>query len=163
MAIVKPSFIKAWRFFAEVNVPVKEVGKKIGGNVHLNIDSGVFQNACPIRMSYVLNKSNILIPSGKKYAVVSGKDKNQYMYRVNDMIQFLNETFGKPDVTIKSPKESDFKGKKGIIVFSGSGWSNARGHVTLWDGLICADACHFMFSPENGSFVPEKGYLWSLV
>lgn len=162
MAIVKPSFTKAWAYFTDVNVPVKDVGKKIGGNVQINIDSGVFQNACPIRMSYVLNKTGILIPSGKKYAVVSGKDKNQYMYRVNDMISYLEEVFGKPDVTIKSPKESDFKGKKGIIVFSGSGWSNARGHVTLWDGSICSDACHFMFSPENGPFVPEKGFLWSL-
>lgn len=162
MAIVKPSFTRIWAFFSEINVPVKDVGKKIGGNVQANIESGVFQNACPIRMSYSLNKVGILIPSGKKFAVVSGADKKQYMYRVNDMIQFLEETLGKPDVTIKSPKESDFKGKKGIIVFSGSGWANARGHVTLWDGAVCSDACHFMASPENGSFIPEKGFLWSL-
>ena len=163
MAIVKPSFIKAWTYFAEINIPVKEVGKKIGGKVQVNIDSGDFQNACPIRMSYVLNKVGIPIPSGKKYAVVSGKDMQQYMYRVNDMIAFLEETFGKPDLTVAAPKESDFMSKKGIIIFSGSGWSNARGHVTLWNGLSCSDACHFMFSPENGTFVPEKGLLWSLL
>ena len=162
MAIVKPSFTRIWAFFSEINVPVKDVGKKIGGNVQANIESGVFQNACPIRMSYALNKVGILIPSGKKFAVVSGADKKQYMYRVNDMIQFLEETLGKPDITIKSPKESDFKGKRGIIVFSGSGWSNARGHVTLWDGATCSDACHFMASPENGNFIPEKGFLWGL-
>lgn len=51
MAIIRPNFIKAWVYFSEINVPVKEVGKKIGGKVQVNIDSGVFQNACPIRMS----------------------------------------------------------------------------------------------------------------
>lgn len=162
MAVVKPSFLKAWAYFSEVNVSVAEVGRKIGGKVQVNIDSGDFKNACPIRMSYVLNKVGIPIPAGKKYAVVSGNDTKQYMYRVNDMIGFLEEVLGKPDITISSPKESDFNGKKGIIVFSGSGWSNARGHVTLWDGTRCSDACHFMLSPDNGSFVPEKGLLWSL-
>lgn len=113
-------------------------------------------------MSYVLNKCGVNVPSGKKYAVVSGADKKQYMYRVNDMIEYLEEVFGKPDITINSPKNSDFTGAKGIIVFSGSGWSNARGHVTLWNGAICSDACHFMASSDNGTFIPEKGYLWSL-
>lgn len=162
MAVLRPNFMRAWIFFSEINVPVKEVGKKIGGHVQMNIDSGVFQNACPIRMSYVLNKCGILVPAGKKYAVVSGKDRKQYMYRVNDMIRYLEEIFGKPDVTMKSPKNSDFKGKKGIIVFLGSGWSNARGHVTLWNGAICSDACHFMGSDENGTFIPNAAHLWSL-
>jgi len=162
MATFKPSFIKAWTHFSEINISVKDVGQKIGGHVAINIDSGIFQNACPIRMSYVLNKCGIIIPRGKGYAVVSGKDKKQYMYRVNDMITYLEEIFGKPDFTKKSPQKSDFNGKKGIIVFSGSGWSNARGHVTLWDGNICSDACHFMGSDENGTFVPENAYLWIL-
>ncbi len=114
-------------------------------------------------MSYVLNKCGILIPKGNKYAVVSGRDKFQYMFRVNDMISYLEEVFGKPEIKVKSPQEKDFTPKKGIIVFYGSGWSNARGHVTLWNGITCADACHFMSSPENRTFVPEKGYLWELV
>ncbi len=79
------------------------------------------------------------------------------------MIRYLEEIFGKPDMTIQTPKYSDFYGKKGIIVFSGSGWSNARGHVALWNGVTCSDACHYMSSPENGPFVPDKGYLWSLI
>lgn len=163
MAVLRPGFMKAWKFFSEINVPVKDVGSKIGGHVQINIDSGVFQNACPIRMSYALNKCGILIPSGKKYAVVSGKDKKQYMYRVNDMIRYLEEVFGKPDFTVKSPKKSSFSGRKGIIVFSGSGWSNARGHVTLWNGVSCSDACHFMGADENGTFIPDVAYLWDLI
>jgi hypothetical protein len=29
--------------------------------------------------------------------------------------------------------------KKGFIVFIVKGWSNATGHITLWDGLNCED------------------------
>lgn len=54
MAVIRPNFTKAWMYFSEINTPVKEVGKIIGGNVKTNIDSGIFLNACPIRMSYVL-------------------------------------------------------------------------------------------------------------
>jgi hypothetical protein len=162
MTILRPNFIKAWMHFSDINISVKDVGKKIGGHVQINIDTEIFQNACPIRMSYVLNKCGILIPRGGKYAVVSGQDKKQYMYRVNDMIPYLEEIFGKPDITINHPKMSDFSGKKGIIVFSGNGWSNARGHVTLWNGMVCSDACHFIGSDENGTFIPQKAYLWEL-
>ncbi len=161
MQQLRPQFLRAWNSFAEINISVKNVGDKIGGFVEKNIDSGIFQNACPIRMSYVLNKSGINISRGK-YAMVSGEDKKQYMYRVNDMIRFLNETFGVPDLEVKQPRMLDFQNKKGIIVFTGSGWSNARGHITLWNGVVCSDACHFMGSPDNGPFVPEKAYLWSL-
>jgi hypothetical protein len=51
-------------FFSEINVSVKEVWENIGGHFKINIDSGVFQNACPIRIIYVLNKCGILIPKG---------------------------------------------------------------------------------------------------
>lgn len=160
--MIKPKFMKAWMHFSQINIPVKEVGEKIGGYVAINIESGIFQNACPIRMSYVLNMSGVLIPKSSEYAVVSGKDKKQFMYRVNDMIKYLKKVFGEPDLVVKKPQKKDFIGKKGIIVFSGNGWSNARGHVTLWNGNICSDACHFMGSDENGSFVPETALLWEL-
>lgn len=55
----RPNFSVAWSLFADVNVPVKAVGKKIGGKVEANIESGVFKNACPIRMSYVLNRTGV--------------------------------------------------------------------------------------------------------
>ena len=55
----------------EVKKSVKEVGELIGGKVKLNIDAGTFVNACPIRMSYVLNKTGIVIPRGAGYAVSS--------------------------------------------------------------------------------------------
>lgn len=69
----RPSFASAWTRFMEANGPVAEVGKKIGGKAQINVDSGIFQNACPIRMSDVLNSVGITVPSGG-YAAVSGAD-----------------------------------------------------------------------------------------
>jgi hypothetical protein len=61
--------------FMMVNKSVKEVGKIIGGKVEVNINSGDFKNACPIRMSYVLNKMGFPIQYSRAYVMVSGQDK----------------------------------------------------------------------------------------
>lgn len=37
----RPSFQQAWQRFSEINVDISEVGKKIGGNVNLNIQLGI--------------------------------------------------------------------------------------------------------------------------
>ncbi|MGK4864642.1 type VI secretion system amidase effector protein Tae4, partial [Salmonella enterica] len=101
-------------------------------------------NACPIRMSYVLNATWFPIARNSPNAKVSGADNKLYIYRVNDMIDYLTHTMGKPDLIVNNPKQSDFIWKKGIIVVIGHGCSNARGHVTLWNGSICSDQCHLL-------------------
>ena len=50
----RPSFNRAWTAFVTVRVSAAEVGRKIGGAVQKDVEAGIFQNACPIRMSYVL-------------------------------------------------------------------------------------------------------------
>jgi hypothetical protein len=145
-----------------VRLPVADVGKWIGGNVQKNIDAQIFQNACPIRISYVLNMTGSPIVKGAGYETVSGADKSLYLFRVNDTLDYLERVFGEPDKTVKSPTPSDFAGMKGILVVKGHGWVNARGHVTLWDGTQCSDTCHLMQDPDNGLFVPETASLWEL-
>lgn len=159
--MARPGFTQAWARFSEVNIPVTQVGVKIGGKVGHNIATGIFQNACPIRMSYVLNYTGTLVPSAG-YHVVSGADKRWYMYRVPEMMLFLERSFGKPDVTTAQPRPQDFSGKRGILVVKGRGWSNAVGHVTLWNGLVCSDSCHLASDPDNGPFVPDTASLWVL-
>ena len=78
------------------------------------------------------------------------------------MMTYLERTFGAPDAKADAPSPGDFSGARGIIVVKGQGWSNARGHVTLWDGTKCSDSCHLMADPDNGSFVPETAALWTL-
>lgn len=150
---IKPSFIQALSKFQKVNVDVAQVGELIGGNVGVNIDMGVrdpmkgFTNACAIRMSYVINYSGIRITRGV-WKTVSGADKKWYIYRVKDLLIYLHEKFGKPDLTVRNPDVSDFYGMKGILVFTVSIWNDASGHVTLWNGSSCSDNCYFNESSE---------------
>jgi hypothetical protein len=166
MATKRPLFAHAWHAFMAVRIPVKEVGRKIGGMVQKNTELdpklGGFENACAIRMSYVLNMTGFPIHKGNSYKTVSGADGKQYLYRVAEMMAYLERTFGKPDKSVRSPKTTDFAGSKGIIVVKGHGWANAIGHITLWDGAKCSDTCHLMSDPDNGPFVPDVASLWML-
>ncbi|EOD3494093.1 type VI secretion system amidase effector protein Tae4 [Cronobacter malonaticus] len=149
----KPNFLQTWQRFSEVNVPVSVVGQKIGGKVGVNIkigensDTEGFKNACAIRMSYALNYSGSKIERGP-WLTVSGADKNWYIYRVKDLKPYLIYKFGAPDKTVKNPTVNDFKNMTGILVFSVSGWNDASGHATLWNGNICSDHCYFPMSTE---------------
>lgn len=118
--------------FAKVkDLDVLPLGDFIGGKVKQNIDAGTFTNGCAIRMSYAFNYSGIAVSSSDG-AVSSGADGKWYLYRVADMINFVKKHIG--GTPLKGTKASDFAGKKGVIIFSGCGWSDATGHVDLFDG-----------------------------
>ncbi|MDR2924938.1 MAG: hypothetical protein LBU76_03160 [Azoarcus sp.] len=163
----RPDFLSAWEAFYDVNMGVPEVGKKIGGTVKYNIEipelkDGKWKNACSIRMSYVLNKTGFPVkPEG--YAVAKGADGMQYMYRLNDMISFLHETLGAPDIVIdRAPRPENFREMKGILAVTGDGRGDSTGHITLWNGLRCSDICHLTGDPWNRTFTPRKAALWLL-
>lgn len=137
--------------FGEVkDLSVKEVGDKIGGKVKLNIDNGTFKNACAIRMSYAFNYSGKEIKKSDGN-VSSGADKKWYLYRVNDFINFLDANYSNKEETTNI---STFQGKKGVIVFKDCGWSDATGHVDLYDG----------YSVEGSDYsnVAKKMYLYKI-
>ncbi|OBU10812.1 hypothetical protein AYY17_14955 [Morganella psychrotolerans] len=141
-------FFTIWNNFSKINVSVKDVGRIIGGKVQYNIDQGIFQNACAIRMSYALNYSGITINRSPRWATSSGKDKKWYIFKVADLISFIEANLGKPDITIKSNIDiKSFKDKKGLIVFN-VGWDDATGHATLWNGTGCSDSCYFQQASE---------------
>ena len=154
MAHPRPSFHTMWHNFIGIygNGSLHGIGEKIGGKVQENIEMGLkdpkagFTNGCGIRMSYSLIQAGVNIPKGI-WKTVSGSDRNQYIYRVADLLKFLNQVFGKPDKTVRNPRPSDFAGMKGILVF-GVQWSDATGHATLWDGNTCSDHCHFPVAVE---------------
>lgn len=158
----RPSLVRTRLAFKEIyndiGKSVSAVGTKIGGKVNYNINSlsieqGRFENACAIRMSYVLNKTGIKIPYIKGKTVSGGKG-NWYLYRVQDLIDFLYDTFGEPDNIVPSPSPSKFESFQGILVVEVQGWGDASGHATIWNGLSCSDECYFPLS--------HKAYLWTL-
>ena len=144
---------------ADVIKSLRKVGDKIGGVIQKNFEMGVqdiekspdsyptnpvgFTNACATRMSYVLNYSGVPITKNSLWQTVSGADHKNYIFRVRDMKAFLPHIFGKPDIE-KGPqaRPEDFSGKKGIIVFDVT-FSDASGHVTLWNGTQAVDEDYF--------------------
>lgn len=129
------------------NFPNKDAGTvftEIGGKVKLNYEIGVFSNACATRISKALNFSgdNHKIPFYKTkdskgddvVQVSSGGQKNWYIYRVKVLVQYLSEIYGKPQTMSPTSYKKLLSGRKGIIVFEVTGWSDASGHADLWDG-----------------------------
>ena len=143
---------------------LKIVGDKIGGHVKTNFDLGVkdiqdhptqyptqpigFTNACATRLSYVLNYNGIHVPKSPLWKSVTGADHNNYIYQVDGMRVFLQQTFGDPDIKEgTTARPEDFKGKKGIMVFD-LHFSDASGHATLWNGTKAID--EDFFHPRAG-------------
>lgn len=163
----RPSFAKAWHASMQIYDPVDPLGKVarvIGGVVARNIEMKTaerWENTCAVRMSYILNQSGMVIPhiGGQN---VSGSDHRWYFYRVPDVINYLTKQWGKPDLVIPFPQANggQLSGKKGIIMFEVTGWGNASGHATLWNGTGCYDHCYFY---ETGlTYRTTKANFWRL-
>ncbi|HZJ97105.1 MAG TPA: type VI secretion system amidase effector protein Tae4 [Oligella sp.] len=119
-----------------------------------------WKNTCAVRLSYILNESGLKVPAipGK---TVSGSDGSQYFFRVRDLNEFLILSLGKPEVVsgdVRSP--AGLKGRKGIVLFDISGWTDASGHASLFDGNGCYDACYF-YHPQ-GAYQTNNIFFGSL-
>ena len=164
----RPSFEIAWaasmRIYDPANVGAK-VAQGIGSNVAKNINNPDpkqrWSNTCAVRVSYVLNESGMLIPyiPGQ---TVSGADKRWYFFRVKDVIAFLKLHWGTPDLIVQYLPSGGgpLAAKKGFILFEVSGWSDAAGHATLWNGSICYDHCYF--NEPGVNYRTDKANFWSL-
>ena len=146
----RPSFTAAWAASQRIYDPADsgaKVAKVIGGNVAKNINNPDskqrWDNTCAVRMSYILGQSGLLIPAFQGQTV-SGADGHQYFFRVRDLIDFLKRQWGPAEVVKYPPPGGGvLAGKQGVILFEVSGWSNALGHATLFDGKACYDHCYF--------------------
>ena len=162
----RPSFLCAWAAAQRIYDPSDssaKVANVIGGYVEVNINnpdpSQRWTNTCAVRMSYVLNQAGLLIPPIPR-ETVSGADKRQYFFRVKDLIAFLKYRWGRPE-SVKYPTSSDnLAGRKGLILFEVSGWSDAQGHATLFDGRICYDHCYF--NEPQVRYRTDRANFWSL-
>ncbi len=129
------------------NVDAGTVFTDIGGKVGLNYDMGVFKNACATRVSKALNGVGgvhsipffkAIGPNGKHEAQVSsGRHRQWYIFRVKMLVRHLTAKYGGPERYLPSNYKAQLAGRKGIIVFEVSGWSDATGHADLWDGGKC--------------------------
>lgn len=165
--MARPPFATVWN--ASMGIydpkdPLGKVAKVVGGYVAININAEPprnWKNTCAVRMSYILNQSGLPIPAvpGK---TVSGADKKNYFFRVPDVINFLTQRWGKPDLIIAYPPPGGgpLAGKKGLILFEISGWNDASGHATLWNGAMCYDHCYF--NEPGVKYRTDRANFWSL-
>lgn len=163
----RPTFAAAWaashRIYDGVN-PGERVASVVGGNVEKNINNPDpkqrWSNTCAVRMSYILSESGIHIPRtpGK---TVTGGDKRQYFFRVRDLIAFLQQHWGRPEIVAFPPSGGgSLKGKKGVILFEVTGWSDAVGHATVFNGTYCYDHCYF--NEPGATYRTDRANFWSL-
>jgi hypothetical protein len=111
-------------------------------------------------MNYILNHTGLIIPNIPGQTV-SGADKQQYFFRVKNLIAFLQRRWGKPEVVKYPPSGGGtLAGRKGLIPFEVSGWSDARGHATLFDGRACYDHCYF--NKPEARYRTDRANFWSL-
>ena len=164
----RPSFSAAWAASMQIYDPADsatKIARVVGGKVAENIlplgQAGKWANTCAVRMSYVLNKTGVLVPHfpGK---TVSGADRCWYFHYVRDVIQFLKQRWGDPDLITPYPPfgGGELAKRKGVVLFDVSGWSDASGHATLWNGMQCYDHCYF--NEPGAAYRTTRASFWSL-
>ncbi|WP_454121412.1 type VI secretion system amidase effector protein Tae4 [Kosakonia sp. Marseille-Q7440] len=163
--MAKPTFSAAWAAAMRIYDPADsgaKVAQVIGGKVAMNIaPRGAWVNTCAVRISYILNQTGTTIPFIAN-KTVSGADGRWYFHYVADVIHFLRQSWGKPDIITRYPPAGggDLAGKKGLILFEISGWGDATGHATLWNGLQCYDHCYF--NEPGVNYKTEHANFWAL-
>ncbi|WP_089726471.1 T6SS effector amidase Tae4 family protein [Candidatus Thiosymbion oneisti] len=144
-----------------------EVKKLIGGKV----DAAWITNTCVIRLSRALNYSGAQhkIRRTPTMNTITGSDKLWYGFRVREFVPYFTRRYGKPEVVLEDGSfEQDIaRGKvagpsqlgRGVIAFEISGWSNATGHVDLWNWSFCLSETCLM---RNYFKKASKVHFWRL-
>ena len=115
-----------------------EVKRKIGGGVA----GDWVVNTCVIRISHCFNEAGVPIPNSYPGLTTTfGADRRRYAFRVTEFKRYLEREYRAPDV--RGTGRSAVQGRKGIIMFDVQGWSDATGHLDLWDGSKCVGSEFF--------------------
>jgi hypothetical protein len=166
MSTPRPPFHVLWaasqRIYDPKN-PTARVAQLIGGKIASNINApqNGWTNTCAVRMSYILNSAGVHIPFIKNQTV-SGADKRWYFHYVRDVIVFLKQRWGVADLIAPYPPHGGgpLAGKKGVVLFEVSGWNDAVGHASLWNGVACYDHCYF--NEPSATYVSTRANFWEL-
>ena len=154
-----PSWSKLWLNYPnEANI-AKVIETIFAGKKNYNWIRNNIHNTCAIRLSRALNLAGDPVNKTPGLHVLLGNDSKWYAYRVSEMENYLEQTYGSPRISKESmnPKElrEAVKDKAGIIIFKVKGWADATGHVDLWDAGIIRHKEYF--------HVSYKVLLWTKV
>lgn len=144
----------------------------LGGAVAKNINVPGFGpngNTCASRLSVAFNKGGSPITKTRaKLAhaeTISAADGSLIIFRVSEFRNYLLQTLGKPLLDNVSPYDDAFRGKRGIIAFTVN-WSDASGHIALWNGTHFREPTHDDYSTYVNRTYPNvhtsRGEFWAL-
>jgi hypothetical protein len=121
-----------WLKYPGTEEDADAVKRRIGGGVN----ASHIKNTCVIRLSAALNAAGHPVPSALPgLATVVGGDGRRYALRVREIRKYLEDTYGPPTYVLAGPgAKAALSGKRGIILFEVAGFSDATGHVDMWNG-----------------------------
>lgn len=176
--VVRPSWADMYKSYPKENIKSSHFYEMVSKAWVLEVAKNPrsWQNSCAARMSCALNRSGIKLSPPKSRAMVKGDDGYIYWIRVTDLSGFLEEKFKKGDVEY-NPKQilsmakenidaraaeiqnnflQKIKGKHGVVVFHVTGWGDATGHFTLWDGANLL----YVGEPSHNDPRSTEYYFW---
>jgi hypothetical protein len=159
----RPSWADMKKHYPDASVTTPALyDTKVGGPFVKLYEQPGYQNTCAVRMSYGLNRSGLkLARAPSAGGSVQGGDGYWYWIRVSDLKRELSRRFRGADeelsltmiptsalndneamsklfkTRVKEAQafiDTKLSGRSGIVAFEVSGWGDASGHFTLWDG-----------------------------
>jgi Type VI secretion system (T6SS), amidase effector protein 4/Putative peptidoglycan binding domain len=140
-------FDQMWDAYPNPGGPAEAAKHTIGGQAaNERID-----NTCVLRISRAFNYSGNPIPrsSTDEIMTIKGGDGLNYALRVREFTRYMKRKYGPPDFqhTYPAPGGGEvplsFKGRQGVIIFEVDGWTDATGHMDLWNGSRCRHNAYF--------------------
>lgn len=119
-------------------------------------------------------------PEGTMYRL-KGEDGKAYFLQKEHLAKFIRSRWGKPEITVTAADKTvagehnvlnfntktysvkigllekskqKILQKRGLVIFDVRGWSDASGHVTLWNGEKCIDDTNYF----DANLVSEVAY-----
>ena len=138
-----PDFDQMWAAFPDhADFPtLKDLYTFLGGTLVRNIVSpgfGANGNTCATRISRALNYGGAPLSRERIRKLgltrLTGDDGRFYLFRVSEMRTYLAATLDSEPRTVRNGFREAFAGERGIIAFRVRGWSDATGHIALWNG-----------------------------
>lgn len=110
------------------------------------------RNTCVVRIARAMNYAGAPIVNSGGLNCLKGADGKWYPFRVSEFIPYLEKRFGDPDIhTIDASPAASLgavMGHRGIIAFRVSGWSDATGHLDLWNMAMPRYKAYFKEADE---------------
>jgi len=165
----RPSWADMSKHYPDKNVTTEVLyDTMLGGKFKQLYKHPAYGNTCAVRMSYALNRSGLKMGTAPSNdGDVTAPDGYKYWIRVSDLKPHLIKQFKGADEELTIPLipaalikdvpamqqkyierrrlvqawlDAKLAGRHGIVVFNVTGWGDATGHFTLWDGKSLAYA-----------------------